>query len=78
MASEILAAWLITVALHASVLLGIAWLLDRGALRARPAWRELMWRAAARCASTPVARRSLSTSRCLEKRLPDPASVRNL
>lgn len=46
MANEILAAWLITVALHASVLLGIAWLLDRGALRARPAWRELMWRAA--------------------------------
>ena len=46
MASEILAAWLITVALHASVLLGIAWQLDRGALRARPAWRELMWRAA--------------------------------
>ena len=46
MASEILAAWLITVALHASALLGIGWLLDRSALRARPAWRELMWRAA--------------------------------
>jgi beta-lactamase regulating signal transducer with metallopeptidase domain len=46
MASEMLAAWLITVALHASALLGIAWLLDRGALRERPAWRELMWRAA--------------------------------
>lgn len=46
MASEILAAWLLTVALHASVLLGVAWLLDRGALRARPAWREMLWRAA--------------------------------
>jgi beta-lactamase regulating signal transducer with metallopeptidase domain len=46
MASEILAAWLLTIALHASVLLGIAWLLDRGALRARPAWREMLWRAA--------------------------------
>lgn len=46
MATEILAAWLLTVALHSSVLLGIAWLLDRGALRARPAWREVLWRAA--------------------------------
>jgi beta-lactamase regulating signal transducer with metallopeptidase domain len=46
MASEILAAWLLTVALHASVLLGVAWFLDRGALRARPAWREMLWRAA--------------------------------
>jgi beta-lactamase regulating signal transducer with metallopeptidase domain len=46
MTSEILTAWLLTVALHASVLLGIAWLLDRGALRAQPAWRELLWRAA--------------------------------
>jgi len=45
-ASEILTAWLLTLALHASVLLGIAWLLDRGALRAQPAWRELLWRAA--------------------------------
>ena len=46
MASEILAAWLLTVALHASVLLGVAWLIDRGALRTRPAWREMLWRAA--------------------------------
>jgi beta-lactamase regulating signal transducer with metallopeptidase domain len=46
MASEILAAWLLTIALHASVLLGVAWLLDRGTLRARPAWREMLWRAA--------------------------------
>lgn len=46
MTSEIVAGWLLTVALHASVLLGIAWLLDRGTLRSRPAWRELMWRAA--------------------------------
>src|SRR4249919_2910699 len=46
MASEILAAWLLTVALHTSALLGFAWLFDRGALRARPAWREMLWRAA--------------------------------
>lgn len=46
MASEILTAWLLTIALHASVLLGVAWLIDRGSLRARPAWREMLWRAA--------------------------------
>src|SRR5690242_2701325 len=46
MASEILAAWLLTIALHASALIGIAWLFDRGALRTRPAWREMLWRAA--------------------------------
>jgi len=46
MASELFAAWILTVALHATVLLGIAWLADRGALRSRPAWRETLWRAA--------------------------------
>ena len=46
MANEILAAWLLTVALHASALLGIAWIIDRGRLRSRPAWREMLWRAA--------------------------------
>ncbi len=46
MASETLAAWLLTVAVHASVLLGVAWLVDRGTLRTRPAWRETLWRAA--------------------------------
>jgi len=46
MASEILAAWLLTIALHASALIGVAWLFDRGALRSRPAWREMLWRAA--------------------------------
>jgi bla regulator protein blaR1 len=46
MASETFAAWILTVAVHASVLLGIAWLADRGALRSRPAWRETLWRAA--------------------------------
>lgn len=46
MASEILTAWLLTFGLHASVLLGVAWLIDRGSLRARPAWREMLWRAA--------------------------------
>jgi len=46
MASETFAAWLLTVAVHATVLLGIAWLVDRGTLRSRPAWREMLWRAA--------------------------------
>ncbi len=46
MASEMFAAWLLTVAVHATVLLGVAWLADRGALRSRPAWRETLWRAA--------------------------------
>jgi len=46
MASETFAAWLLTVAVHATVLLGLAWLADRGALRSRPAWRETLWRAA--------------------------------
>ena len=46
MAGETFAAWLLTVAVHATVLLGIAWLADRGALRSRPAWRETLWRAA--------------------------------
>ncbi len=46
MSNEMLAAWLLTVALHATVLLGLAWLVDRRALGARPAWREMLWRAA--------------------------------
>lgn len=46
MRTEFLAAWLLTLALHAGVLLAAAWALDRGALRARPAWRELLWRVA--------------------------------
>ena len=46
MASEIMTAWLLTIALHATVLLCLAWLLDRGSLRARPAWCEMLWRAA--------------------------------
>lgn len=45
-AMETVAAWLITLGLHAGVLLGIAWIVDRGALRARPAWREMLWRTA--------------------------------
>jgi beta-lactamase regulating signal transducer with metallopeptidase domain len=40
------AGWLLTVALHGSVFLAAAWLIDR-AWRAPPnAWRELMWRIA--------------------------------
>ncbi len=46
MQSEFVAAWLLTLALHVGVLLVVAWVVDRGALRARPAWRELLWRAA--------------------------------
>jgi len=41
-----IAGWLLTVALHGSVFLGAAWLVDR-TWRAPPnAWRELMWRVA--------------------------------
>ena len=46
MRSETLAVWLLTFALHAGVLLLLAWLLDRGRLRAQLAWRELLWRGA--------------------------------
>lgn len=46
MGSEILVVWLLTLALHASVLLVLAWCADRGGVRARPAWRELLWRVA--------------------------------
>ena len=41
-----LVAWLLTFALHAGVMLSIAWLLDRTVLRRLPAWRELLWRVA--------------------------------
>jgi len=46
MHSESIVAWLLTFALHASVLLTLAWIVDGGALSARPAWRELLWRTA--------------------------------
>jgi beta-lactamase regulating signal transducer with metallopeptidase domain len=46
MQSELVAAWLLTLVLHVGVLLTFAWLFDRAVLRARPAWRELLWRAA--------------------------------
>lgn len=42
---RLLAAWLLTTAVHGSVLLGLAWLIDRVHTRAF-AWRELMWRCA--------------------------------
>jgi len=44
--TDFVAAALLTLALHTAVLLLGAWLLDRGALRALPAWRELLWRTA--------------------------------
>jgi beta-lactamase regulating signal transducer with metallopeptidase domain len=46
MHDESIVAWLLTFALHASVLLALAWIADRGVLRQRPAWRELLWRTA--------------------------------
>src|SRR5687768_3127349 len=46
MRSEWVATWLLTFALHAGVLLLVAWLVDRGRLRAQLAWRELLWRGA--------------------------------
>ncbi len=46
MAIESVAAWLLTLALHGCVLLCLAWIVDRGVLRAYPGWRELLWRVA--------------------------------
>lgn len=43
---ELVATWLLTFTLHAGVLLIIAWVIDRGILRTRLAWRELLWRVA--------------------------------
>ncbi|KFL36182.1 M56 family metallopeptidase [Arenimonas donghaensis] len=45
-APDLLLSWLLTLALHATGLLALAWLLERlGALR-HPGWRELAWRGA--------------------------------
>jgi len=45
-ALDMLVSWLLTLALHATALLALAWLLERlGALR-HPGWRELAWRGA--------------------------------
>ena len=46
MQSESIAGWLLTLALHAGVLISIAWLVDRGRVRTQLAWRELLWRGA--------------------------------
>ncbi|MEO7062504.1 MAG: M56 family metallopeptidase, partial [Dokdonella sp.] len=46
MRSELVAVWLLTLTVHVGVLLVIAWVLDRGALRTRLTWRELLWRTA--------------------------------
>jgi hypothetical protein len=37
--------WLVTYLIHSTVLLGLAWLVDR-LLRARPHWQELVWKVA--------------------------------
>jgi beta-lactamase regulating signal transducer with metallopeptidase domain len=44
--SETVASWLLTLALHAGVLLTAAWIIDRRVLQDRPGWRELLWRTA--------------------------------
>jgi beta-lactamase regulating signal transducer with metallopeptidase domain len=46
MKSELVAAWLLTLCLHAGVLLTLAWLLDRNVLRHQLGWREWVWRLA--------------------------------
>ena len=46
MRSEWVATWVLTFALHAGVLLLVAWLVDRGRFRSQLAWRELLWRGA--------------------------------
>lgn len=46
MQSEWIAGWLLTLAMHAGVLISIAWLVDRGRFRMQLAWRELLWRGA--------------------------------
>lgn len=44
--SETVASWLLTLALHAGVLLMAAWIIDRRFLQDHPGWRELLWRMA--------------------------------
>lgn len=46
MKSELVAAWLLTMALHAAVLLTLAWLVDRQLPRDHLGWREWVWRVA--------------------------------
>ncbi len=46
MKSELVAAWLLTLALHAAVLLALAWLVDRQLPRDHLGWREWLWRIA--------------------------------
>lgn len=46
MRSELVASWLLTLAVHVGVLLLLAWVIDRSVMRTRLAWRELIWRIA--------------------------------
>lgn len=46
MTAESMVVAMATFFVHALVLLSIAWAADRGFLRRRPAWRELLWRVA--------------------------------
>ena len=43
---NIIAAWLLTVAIHGVVLLLVAWMIDIRVPSLRGAWRELLWRTA--------------------------------
>lgn len=46
MQTEAMLALLLTFVVHATILLAVAWAIDRGTLRTQPAWRELLWRVA--------------------------------
>ena len=46
MNAEFFAAWLLTLAMHAGVLLVLAWAFDRSRLRVHLGWREWLWRLA--------------------------------
>ncbi len=46
MKSELVAAWLLTLALHAAVLLTLAWFVDGRLPRGQLGWREWLWRIA--------------------------------
>ena len=70
-AIDVALSWLLTLVVHASVLLSLAWLLQRlGALR-HPGWRELAWRGALFGALVSSVLASAAT------RLPEPGEWRD-
>lgn len=62
MAIEAMLALLLTFVVHALVLLALAWMADRGALRGYPAWRELLWRVALFGALLTTSAQAVSTA----------------